>query len=127
MLVTVLAVYLVALTRGHTDAGVHEEYVRALTFTALVIANLGLILANLSWTRSIVSVLRDGNRALWWVLGGAALFLAAALYIPQIRGVFRFAALAPADLVLAAAAGALSILWFEVVKLFSRRRRRPVG
>ena len=48
-----------------------------MTFTTLIVANLGLILVNRSWTRTILGTLRAPNAALWWVLGGATLVVLA--------------------------------------------------
>jgi P-type Ca2+ transporter type 2C len=119
----VLLVYRVSLTQPH-PAAVHDAYVRALTFTSLVIANLGLILVNLSWTRSIVAVVRTPNAALWWVLGGATVFLAVVLCTPFLRELFRFAVLGPGDVAIAVGAAAVGVASFEVVKAIAARRRR---
>jgi Ca2+-transporting ATPase len=122
----VLAVFLLTLVRQQPAID-HEAYVRAVTFTTLVLANLGLIVANLSWTRSVFQVLRSGNRALWYVLAGALLFLGAALYVPFFRSLFRFGTLGVGDVALAFGAAALGVLWFELLKLFRGRRAQPVG
>jgi Ca2+-transporting ATPase len=83
-----------------------------------------LILANRSWSQTIVSRLGSPNRALWWVAGGAAAFLACALYVPVLREVFRFSLLSAADVLLCVGVGLASILWFELVKVLNRRRTR---
>jgi P-type Ca2+ transporter type 2C len=114
-----LAIYGIALEIGR---GVDEA--RALTFTALVVANLSLILTNRSWSRSMAATIRVKNAALWWVLGGASLFLFLVLYVPVLRRVFGFGVLHPFDLLLAVAAGIVSVLWFEVFKLRSARERK---
>ena len=93
-----------------------EEEARALTFTTLIVANLGLILANRSWSQTLFLTLRSKNRAIWWVVGGALLFLAAALYIPALRELFRFSFLHLSDLLICLAAGLVSIVWFELMK-----------
>ena len=54
-----------------------------MSFASLVIANLGLILTNRSWTRSILATLRTPNAALWWVVGGALAFLALTIWFPS--------------------------------------------
>lgn len=126
VLAVVLAVFLMSL--GTTHPGLeHEAYVRALTFATLVLANLGLIVANLSWTRSILSVLRDGNKALWWVLVGALTFLAVALYVPTVRDVFRFGVLGPRDIATSFIAAALGVLWFEALKALRNRKAASAG
>ena len=119
VLLIVFAVYAIALYRGQG-----ESDARALTFTTLIIANLGLILTNRSWSRTILSTLRSPNTALWWVLGGAAVFLGLVLYVPFLRSLFRFSALHPLDLAICLSAGVVSIMWFEGLKMFNGRKRQ---
>jgi Ca2+-transporting ATPase len=119
VLLIILAVYGVALYRGQG-----ESAARALVFTTLVIANLGLIFTNRSWSRTIPETLRSPNPALWWVVGGALAFLALVFYIPFLRNLFHFAPLHPIDVAIGLAAGTSGILWFEVLKLFNGKRRR---
>jgi Ca2+-transporting ATPase len=109
-------VYSIALYRGQG-----ELEARALTFTALIITNLGLILTNRSWSAPVSAMLRVPNAALWWVLGGAALFLGLVLYVPVVREVFRFSLLHPDDLGICLLAGAVPIAVFEAFKLRARR------
>lgn len=118
VLAIVLAVFTTARWRGHG-----EEDARALTFTTLVIANLGLILTNRSWSRTIWSMMREPNKALWWVIGAGMCFLGLVLYVPFLRELFRFAPLHPIDLVICPLAGVVSIVWFEVLKMFNARSR----
>jgi len=103
------------------------EEARTTAFTALVIANLALILSNRSWSRGAISGLRVGNPALWWVGGGTLAFLAMVLFVPFLRELFGFCTLHPPELLLCLAAGWLSILWFELFKLAARRGWRPRG
>ncbi len=124
--VAVLA--MVALVFGVALAGGYgEEEARALAFTTLIVANIGLILANRSWSQTIWSRFGYANRALWWVAGGAAVFLAAALYVPALRAIFRFSRLSAVDLLVCVVVGLASILWFELLKVFNRRRVRARG
>jgi P-type Ca2+ transporter type 2C len=109
-------VYSIALSRGQG-----ELEARALTFTALIITNLGLILTNRSWSAPVSAMLRVPNAALWWVLGGAALFLGVVLYVPVVRELFRFSLLHPDDLGICLLAGAGPIVVFEGFKLRARR------
>lgn len=115
----VLGVFLISLYR---EQG--EREARALTFTTLIFANLGLILVNRSWSRTIIEGIRAPNKALWWVLSGAILVLACVLYIPFMRNLFRFSFLHPLDLAICFGAGILSIAWFEGWKIWQRRRHR---
>jgi Ca2+-transporting ATPase len=118
VLLTVLAVFAISYYRGQG-----EQEARALSFTTLILANLGLILTNLSWSGTIIETLRKPNTALWWVVGGAVVFLGLVLYVPFLRGLFRFAELHPADLGICLAAGIVSILWFEGLKLFNGKHK----
>ena len=111
VLLVVAAVFIIALFRGQG-----EEEARALCFTTLIISNIGLILTNRSWSRTILSTLHSPNTALWWVLGGAVSFLAMVLYLPFLRELFRFSTLHLDDLIICLAAGVISILWFEGFK-----------
>jgi Ca2+-transporting ATPase len=115
----VFAVFRVSLTLGAADTEA-----RALAFSTLVVANLALVLAERSRTRTILASWHIPNAAVWWVVGGALSLLAAALYIPGVRDLFGFAVLHPSDLLICLAAGMASILWFEVIKTLGKRRRR---
>jgi Ca2+-transporting ATPase len=111
VLAIVLTVFLVSLYRGQG-----EMDARALTFTTLIFANLGLILVNRSWSRSVLEGLRTPNPALWWVLIAGLITLSLVLYIPYARTVFRFSLLHPIDVAICLAAAFSSILWFEIWK-----------
>ena len=124
--VAVLA--MVALVFGFSLArGSGEQEARALSFTTLIVANIGLIFANRSWTQTMFTRFRSPNRALWWVAGGASVFLGAALYIPALREIFRFSRLSAGDLLACVVVGAASIVWFELLKIVNRPSRRASG
>jgi P-type Ca2+ transporter type 2C len=95
--------------------------VRAMTFTTLVFANLGLIFVNRSQSRSALATLRARNAAFWWVVAGGLLLLSLVLFVPGLRDLFSFSPLTPADLLICLGAGIIGILWFEVAKLLRRR------
>ena len=117
LFVAVAAVYAIALQQGR-----EADEVRALTFTTLVIGNLGLILANRSWSGSLLASLRTPNPALWWVVGGTLGFLAFVLYVPGLRELFGFTYLHLNDVLLAFAAGATGIGGFELFKWMQVRQ-----
>jgi Ca2+-transporting ATPase len=112
---TVLGVTLAAfqLAYGHTGS---EASGRALAFASLIAGNVGLILVNRSWRRTVIGTLRVRNGASWAVAGGATLTLLAALTVPFLRDLFRFGPVGGDDLIVAAAAGLGCLAWFEVVK-----------
>lgn len=113
----VLGVFLISLYRGQD-----EREARALTFTTLIFSNLGLILVNRSWSRTMIEGVKVPNQALWWVLAGALLILAVVLYVPFIRNLFRLSVLHPIDLAICFSASVVSIAWFEGWKLWRRWR-----
>jgi Ca2+-transporting ATPase len=114
VLAAVFAVFAFALARGG------ERDARALSFATLVIANIGLILAQRS--RGIWRSLARRNPAFWWVAGVASALLAAALSIPALRELFRFSALHVEDVVLILAAGLGSVLWLDALRALRRAR-----
>jgi Ca2+-transporting ATPase len=93
-----------------------------LAFTALIMANIGLILSNRSWSDGLVRTLAARNTALWWVIPGALAMLAAVLLVPELRKLFHFSALPLRDIGICLAAGLASIVWFEVYKWWGRYR-----
>jgi Ca2+-transporting ATPase len=117
LFLAVAAVYGIALQQGR-DA----DEVRALTFSTLVIGNLGLILANRSGSGSLLASLRTPNPALWWVMGGTLGFLAFVLYVPGLRELFGFTYLHMNDVLLAFAAGVTGIGGFEWFKCMQGRK-----
>ena len=117
VLAVILVIFIVARNLGR---GMEEA--RALTFTTLIFANLGLILTNRSWTRTIWGTLKSRNIALLWVLGGAFVFLGLVLYVPFLRDLFKLSLLHPIDLLLCLAGGIVSIIWFEILKLTQNRK-----
>ena len=118
---TVLFALLVVYV-GELHFGGGEDEARALTFTAMVVASLGLIFANRSRSRSILMTLGTQNHALWWVIGGAALFLTLILTIPVLRTLFHFGVLHPGDLLLVLLVGGGCIVAFELVRRFGLAR-----
>jgi len=114
-LAIVLVIFGIAVYRkqGELDA-------RTLTFTTLILANLGLILSERSSSRLSLKVLKSPNAALWWVIGGGLVFLVLVLYVPFLRNLFSFSFLHPIDLAICFAGGVISLLWFESLKLLKK-------
>jgi Ca2+-transporting ATPase len=111
VLASVLAVYAFALHFGHDELDS-----RALAFSSLIVGNLCLIFSNRSWSRTIWQTRHSRNPALWWVTAGALAILAAILYVPALRNLFRFSLLHPGDVLIAGLAGFAGVLWFELFK-----------
>jgi Ca2+-transporting ATPase len=116
--VLALVVAVFVLVRGWHLA---ESTTRAMAFTTLVLSNLGLILANRSRSRAFLVTLRTRNSALWWVVAGTIFLLALVLSVPALRDLFSFSTLSALELLWCLAAGTVSLLWFEAVKICTRR------
>ena len=116
VLAILLSVFGISLARGQG-----ELEARTLAFSTLIVANIGLMLTNRSWHATVPDILRSPNAALWWVTGGAGVFLGLVLYLPVLRRMFHFAVLHPVDIAVCLSSGICSVLWFELFKLRSRR------
>lgn len=118
VLLSVLAIYFFASYRG-----LDESVTRAMTFTTLVIGNLGLIYVNRSQSRLIITTMRERNIALWLITAGVVVGLGLVLYVPLLRDLFSFDSPNPLELLLCIAAALISILWFEIFKLVQKWRK----
>ncbi len=104
-----------------TSRGLGADEARAFTFTSIVIANLGLIAVNRSWTGTFLSTLKRSNPALWVVIVAAAVVLGLVLAVPYLRALFQFAPLDGMEIASAVAIGIASVVWFELYKSLRRK------
>ena len=111
LLVVVLAIFGFTLYRG---MGANEA--RALTFTTLVLASIGLIFTNRSWSKSAWATLQSPNPALWWVTSGALALLALVIFLPVLNSLFSFSKLHADDVALCTLIGIATFAVFEVFK-----------
>jgi P-type Ca2+ transporter type 2C len=116
VLAAVLGVYLWTVLAGRPD-----NVIRSVTFAALVIGNLGLILVNRSWRLSAWQSFRQRqNPTIKWILTAAAALLAVLLTVPWLRDAFSFGPMRPLDWFAALVAGFLGVAWFEAYKVLGR-------
>ena len=119
VLAAVLGVYLWAVLSARPDS-----VVRSVTFAALVVGNLALILVNRSWRLSAWQSFRQRkNPTVKWIVTAAATLLAVLLTVPWLRDAFSFGPMNPADWIIAVTAGFAGVGWFEVYK--ARRVTKP--
>jgi Ca2+-transporting ATPase len=114
-LLSVLVVFAIALYRGQGDMDA-----RALAFTTLILANLGLIWTNRSRTRTVLETLLSPNAALWWVTISATIFLGFVIYIPFLRELFQFSTLHALDITICLGAAAFSVFLVDAWKILHR-------
>jgi len=98
---------------GHID----EDHARTLSFCTLVIANIMLIIINLSITHSFVQTFNSKNKPLWFVIIGALSSLILIICIPLLRQLFHFSTISLMDFLIAAVVGVISVSWFKVFDL----------
>ncbi|WP_027188065.1 cation-translocating P-type ATPase [Desulfovibrio cuneatus] len=119
VLLACLAVYFTTIRLGYP-----AEEMRAMTFIALVTANIMTILANRSWHESLVTIMRTPNPAVFWVIGGALCFITVVLQVPFLLRLFQFSQPGAWEILLAVLAGTSSVFWFEGYKYVQRRKGR---
>ena len=115
--VLVAVIFVVALSRS-----MPEDEVRALAFFSLVMAIVGLIFVNRSFSASLLTALRRPNPALGLILVIITFTLGLTLLWPFARTLFRFGPLHLDDLALALAAGVLVLAVLDLLKSLLRAR-----
>lgn len=105
--------------------GASEALARSLTFSALVSANLALMLVSRSRTEGMAQLRGRPNPYLGFILLAAGAALAIALYVPPVASVFEFVPLPLEDLALALGVGVASGGWFELLKAWRGRGAPP--
>jgi Ca2+-transporting ATPase len=105
LLVVLLVVFLVSLRRG-----LGELDARTLTFTTLVLANIGLLNAPRSKPR-----LRK-NRSFLWLSVASLVLLGLVLFLPTLRELFKFSVLHLADFAVCLIASAVSTICFVAAR-----------
>jgi Ca2+-transporting ATPase len=108
-----------ALYAGLALSGLPTDPLRAVVFTAMVIAVASLVLVNRSFSARPAALLRRPNPALWMALATTGGLLALTLWAPPLRTLFRFG-VPPGGSVLIAVATGLVLL-----PLLAMTTRRP--
>lgn len=111
----VLFIYLWSFNRSLPD-----DVIRSMTFTSLVVANILLILANRSRTKTMIETLiTRKNPALPWILALASTLLAVLLATP-LGSLFKLGRITFLDFVICAGIALLSVSWYELFKFMNR-------
>ena len=116
ILLTTFALFIFVITSGKS-----ELEARSFAFVSLVLANLLLIVVNLSWSKNIFQIFLSANKILFIVIAGALLCLFAVLYIPFFSSLFHVTPLHVNDFFFIGLAVIISLSWFEVLKLLRNR------
>ncbi len=97
-----------------------EDYARTLSFITLVIANIMLIVVNLSGSHSVVKTFNFKNKAFLLVVFIALLSLLMILFIPFLQNLFHFSPISVIDFFIATIVGILSASWFRIIDFLIR-------
>ncbi|MFA5878920.1 MAG: cation-translocating P-type ATPase [Candidatus Margulisiibacteriota bacterium] len=100
--------------------GQSETEARTLTFVALIIANLFLVLTNRSWSENIFMSILKVNKTFLYLVIIAMFFLFLVIYVPFFQRIFYFSGLDFFDLVIGSIIGIFSVIWFEVFKFVKK-------
>jgi len=110
-LLVVAVIFLAALGRGMPEAEV-----RALAFFSLIVTIVSLIFVNRSFGASLITALRRPNRTLLLVILAVMAMLSLTLLWPFARELFRFGPLHLDDLAVTLGAGAIVLVFLELMK-----------
>ena len=100
--------------------GYDEATTRTIVFLVLVVANIFLTLVNRSFFYSIFTTLAYKNSLVGIIIGITIAITGLILYIPVLTNFFKFEHLNMNQLLIAIGVGSVSVLWFELVKLWKR-------
>ena len=113
----IFALFLHARWSGRSDIEI-----RSMTFGALMVANVGLILTNRSRTLTILQTFRQReNRAVKWIVIGALTILLSLIVLPPLRLIFDLGAIGLFDWVLILFTATVGFGWYEIYKFIRQK------
>ncbi len=111
-----IGIYLYSLRSGYD-----ETVTRTMVFATLIFANIFLTVVNRSFYYSVFEMFRYKNNLLAGMLLATVALSAAIFYIPVLSGFFQLSSPGGMQLLIAGIASFISVMWFEVYKIFKRR------
>ena len=117
----VMIVYWISYVRGY-----EVEKIRALTFFALVLFNLGLVYVNRSRAKLILAIIREKNSAALWISFGTLSILALSLTIPAMRDIFHFSEVGLKEILWTTGIAIVAIMIAESLKAFFFRWQKKL-
>lgn len=102
------------------NANYNEAITRTMVFTCLVTANIILTLSNRSFYYSIFTTIQYKNNLIPIITSITIIITALLLYVPILTKFFNFEHLNVYQLGIATSIGFISVIWFEVVKIWKR-------
>ncbi|WP_117885489.1 cation-translocating P-type ATPase [Aureibaculum luteum] len=103
-----------------------EALTRTMVFTVLITANIFLTLINRSFYYSIFTTLKYKNNLVILIIAITVAITGLLLFVPPLTRFFEFEALTMSQLAISMAIGFISVIWYEFVKIKTRRTNRSV-
>ncbi len=99
-----------------------EDTTRTIVFLTLISANIFLTLVNRSFYYSIIETSRYKNNLVMLIISLTIALVLLMLFFPPVTKIFGFERPGPVTSAVSIAIGFLSVIWFEGVKYFKRRK-----
>ena len=93
-----------------------------MVFTVLITSNIFLTLINRSFYYSFFTTLKYKNNLVAIIISITVSLVVCMLYVKPVTKFFEFETLSITQLMIAAATGFVSVVWFEAVKWVKRRK-----
>ncbi len=122
----VITIGCLSLGYYYLQAGEEEATVRTVIFITLLFCNIFLTQLNRSFVYSVFKTILYRNVLVPLIIGATLLFIAALLYIPVVRELFRLHTLSLSMLATCIAVALVSTVWLEGVKLYTRYKIKQV-
>ena len=106
-----LTVYRIAVAQEYS-----ELLTRSMVFSCLISANIFLTLVNRSFYYSVITTLKYRNNLVVLIIFTTLSISAILLFAPPLAAFFRFAPMNPFQLFLSTGIGAISVIWYELIK-----------
>lgn len=104
--------------------GLAENHLRTLIFTTMVFSNIMLITTNRSWNKSLIRIFQTPNKAMTFLVVGVLALIILVTQVPAVTSIFHLHRISVLEVFLCLVIGNISVLWFEVYKLF-RAPKQP--
>ncbi len=108
--------------RYAVEQGSNENITRTMVFLTLIAANIMLTLVNRSFIYSIITTSRYKNNLVHIIIFITVLLMALLLFVHPLSNLFKFERLDITQLLTSIATGFISVIWYEAVKFFKRRK-----
>lgn len=114
----IIVVYFISANMGY-----NENEIRAITFTALILGNVVLILSNLSKTRNFVAVILENNIATSFMISAALVITGMILFVPALQELFKVEAPDFNGFIAPITGALLLLVLFESVKYITKTKQ----